>query len=86
MTKREYMSRVHELPCVVHFFKTNERRACDEAHHVVPGDDWSTVPLCYDCHQGAEGIHGKHRRPFYTLWKISAEWLLARTTELMAKR
>lgn len=79
------MGLIHRLPCVVHFFKTKERRQCDEAHHVRGGDDFSTVPLCADCHQGAAGIHGMHRRPFYALWKIDAEWLLARTAELIAK-
>lgn len=86
MTAREYVAAIHHRPCVVHFFKTKERRRCDEAHHVVPGDDWSVVPLCFDCHQGAQGMHGMHRRPFLTLWKIDERWLLTRTAELNAKQ
>jgi hypothetical protein len=82
---RDYVATTHDYPCVVHYFKTNEKRRCDEAPHVVPGDDWSVVPLCFDCHQGAKGMHGMHRRPFYNLWKIDEQWLLTRTAELRAK-
>ena len=85
VTARDYLSLIHKLPCVVHFFKTNEKRPCDEAHHVIGGDPWSCVPLCRDCHQGAKGLHGLHRRPFYALWKIDELWLVARTVELVMK-
>lgn len=35
------------------------------AHHIREGqggsqraDDWLTIPLCWDCHQGPKGVHG----------------------------
>lgn len=35
------------------------------AHHIVQGDHFTTVALCYPCHQGPQGIHGDG-----TLWRI----------------
>lgn len=85
MTAREYVSIAHRLCCVICFFKLGQRTPCQEAHHVVPGDDWSVCPLCYEHHQGATGVHGKHRVGFYRFWKVDDRWLLARTAELFAK-
>ena len=49
-----------------------------DAHHIlegrVPGrksPDWCCIPLCKDCHQGKDGIHGTKNR-----------WRLYRATEL----
>jgi hypothetical protein len=41
------------------------------AHHVVQGDHYTTVALCWECHQGKQGIHGDK-----TLWRIRKmdEW------------
>lgn len=35
------------------------------AHHIVQGDHFTTVALCWECHQGKQGIHGDK-----TLWRI----------------
>lgn len=35
------------------------------AHHIVQGQQYTTIPLCHDCHQGPQGIHG-----YKTLWRI----------------
>ena len=86
MTAKQYVSRVHQLHCLICFFMFGQRTPMQEAHHVIPGDDWSVVPLCREHHQGPLGVHGKHRVGFYRYWKISgADWLLARTAELIAK-
>jgi hypothetical protein len=50
-----HMERVARLPCVV----------CGawpvEVHHVtgdkMPRSDFRVIPLCYDCHRGADGYH-----------------------------
>ncbi len=59
--EREYVGRVKSLPCSV----------CDapgpsDAHHIVQGQQYTTVALCKDCHQNAElGWHGRK-----TAWRI----------------
>lgn len=35
------------------------------AHHLVQGDHFTTVALCWACHQSKQGIHGDK-----TLWRI----------------
>lgn len=35
------------------------------AHHVRQGQHFTCIALCYDCHQGKQGIHGDK-----TLWRI----------------
>lgn len=85
MNAREYISSVHQCHCVICAFKLGQKTPCQEAHHVIPGDDYSVCPLCREHHQGSTGVHGMHRRAFYNLWKVDDLWLLARTAELRAK-
>jgi len=85
VTAREYMARVHLCNCVICVFKCAIQLKCQEAHHVIPGDDWSVIPLCAEHHQGPVGVHGMHRRAFNNFWKVDETWLLARTAELVAK-
>jgi hypothetical protein len=35
------------------------------AHHIEQGQTFTCIPLCYDCHQGPQGIHGDK-----TLWRV----------------
>lgn len=59
--ERDHLARVKELPCSV----------CDEpgpsdAHHVKQGNQYTTVALCKDCHQGSRnGWHGQR-----AMWRI----------------
>jgi hypothetical protein len=58
--ERDHLGRVKELPCSV----------CDAdppsaAHHIKQGQHYTCVALCYECHQGKQGIHGDR-----TLWRI----------------
>lgn len=64
---RKHMGRVKELPCGV-----CGASGPSDAHHILEGripgrksPDWLTIPLCKECHQGPQGIHGDR-----TLWKI----------------
>jgi hypothetical protein len=55
-----HMARVKELPCSV----------CDApppsaAHHINQGQHYTTVALCWQCHQGKDGWHGTK-----VLWRI----------------
>lgn len=55
-----HMGRVKELPCSL----------CDApppsaAHHINQGQHYTTVALCWQCHQGKDGWHGTK-----VLWRI----------------
>ena len=58
-------------------------------HHVMEGrtpgrrsGDFCTIPLCYECHEGAHGIHGTRQR--WTMYKASELEALNRTLEALA--
>ena len=58
--ERAHLEAVKSVACVV----------CDApppsaAHHVNQGDHYTTVALCWECHQGKQGWHGDK-----TLWRI----------------
>lgn len=67
--ERAHVERVKLLPCSV----------CDapgpsDAHHIVQGQHFTTVALCYDCHRGPLlGWHGQKRA-----------WLIRKMDELAA--
>lgn len=83
--ERYHMDRVAQLPC-----------ACCGAngvhvHHIRAGQGMSqrasnflTVPLCPECHQGPNGIHGN--KSLMRMQKIEELDLLARTIERMVSR
>ena len=58
---KAHMAAVSALPCVVCL-----RRGPSEVHHVFHGrfgqskaSDMETIPLCFDCHRGPDGIHAR---------------------------
>jgi hypothetical protein len=65
-SESDHIAAVKSVACVV----------CDapppsSAHHVNQGDHFTTVALCWECHQGKQGIHGDK-----TMWRIRKldEW------------
>ena len=48
-----HMAAVKSLTCVV-----CDAPAPSSAHHVRQGDHFTTVALCWHCHQGPQGWHG----------------------------
>lgn len=56
----EHMGRVKMLPCSV-----CDAPAPSSAHHINQGQHFTTVALCWHCHQGPQGWHGDK-----TLWRI----------------
>lgn len=62
----EHVAAVKMLPCSV-----CDAPAPSAAHHVNQGQHFTTVALCWHCHQGKQGIHGDR-----TLWRIRKldEW------------
>ncbi|MCB1281010.1 MAG: DUF968 domain-containing protein [Salinibacterium sp.] len=65
--ERRHLAKVKALPCGL-----CGRCGPNHAHHVRTGQGmgqraghFCTVPLCPDCHEGPQGIHGDK-----TLWRI----------------
>lgn len=65
--ERRHVGRVKSLPCGV-----CGHPPPSSAHHIREGQGMSqraghflTIPLCRDCHQGPQGLHGDR-----TLWRI----------------
>lgn len=56
----EHMEAVKSVECSV-----CDAPAPSAAHHINQGQHFTTVALCYECHQGKQGIHGDK-----TLWRI----------------
>lgn len=82
---KRHMGRVAKLSCAL----------CGaspvEVHHIREGQgaaqraqDTLTIPLCTDCHQGPNGLHGLGTRGFYTRYKKDELDLLAETLERLA--
>lgn len=76
---QRHMARVATLPCGV-----CGATGPSMVHHIREGqgmaqraDNWLTVPLCYECHQGQHGIHGD--RSAWRLRKLSELDVLADT-------
>ena len=58
--ERLHLAKIKEMPCGV----------CDasppsDAHHIVQHNQYLCIPLCKDCHQGYNGIHGTK-----ALWRV----------------
>lgn len=78
---------------VAEFGRENGCIVCGEpfahVHHVMEGrtpgrrsGDFCTVPLCYECHEGKDGIHGTRQR--WSLRKANELEALDRTLEALA--
>lgn len=85
MNAKRHMSLVAAMPCAI----------CGESpvqvHHIREeqgmsqrASDFLTVPLCYEHHQGATGIHGMGRKAFERLHRRSELDLLATTISQLA--
>ena len=61
-TKQErlHLERVKELPCSL-----CNKEGPSYAHHIRQDCAWLVIPLCLECHQGPEGIHGSK-----ALWRV----------------
>lgn len=65
--ERRHLARVKSLPCGV-----CGAEAPSEAHHVEQHRQFTTIPLCPDCHRGSHnGLHGQKRM-----------WAIHKATEL----
>lgn len=75
---KQHMAKIAQLPCA----------CCGETgvhvHHIREGQgmsqrasDFLTIPLCPDCHQGPQGVHGD--RALMRIYKLSELDMLANT-------
>lgn len=85
MNSTEWKSHVANIGCILcRHHGRQYTPAC--LHHIREGQglaqrssDWLVVPLCQECHQGANGFHGLGVRGFYTRYKLDELDLLAIT-------
>lgn len=90
MDAKTYLALVHDLPCVLCAARDMSQQTKTTAHHVRHGNgmgqraaDWNVCALCYDCHQGPQGLHGNRQRFKQAKWdEMDA---LAATSEAMWK-
>lgn len=92
MSARDHMARVKQLPCVLCLEVYGQHVEGCDAHHIREGqgmggraDDYLTIPLCKEHHQGATGIHGLGRRAFERVHRTTELDLLARTIQLLTE-
>lgn len=78
-SQRIYVGRVKELPC-----SCCGKPGPSSAHHIREGQGmgqraqhWLVVALCYDCHQGVNGVHGD--RALMRIYNVDELDLLAET-------
>ena len=75
---KQHMAKIAQLPCA----------CCGEigvhVHHIREGQgmsqrasDFLTIPLCPECHQGPNGVHGD--RSLMRIYKLSELDMLANT-------
>lgn len=81
--ERKYMGMVASMSC-----------ACcgqpgpSNVHHIREGQgmsqrasNWLTIPLCYDCHQGVNGVHGD--KSMMRIFDVNELDMLATTIQIM---
>lgn len=81
-----HMGRLAEMGCICCDMLGQSQQGKTFVHHLREGvgmaqrqSDFIAIPLCYDCHQGANGIHGD--RTYLKLLKCGELDLLAATLE-----
>lgn len=83
MSAKAHLERVRSMPCVVCSTMGVVQRTETQAHHVESVrdglSDYATAALCYDHHQGPQGVHGLSRRAFEMRYKLTDIDLIALT-------
>lgn len=69
---KKHLAQIAKMSCALCAHLGLRQSGRTYIHHIRTGqgasqraDDFLTIPLCYDCHQGTQGIHGDR-----TLWKV----------------
>lgn len=78
--EREHLAYIKAMPCIV-----CGQPGPSSAHHVRQDSAYYCIPLCHDCHQGANnGIHG--RKAMWKIVKMDEMDALAKLIEWMTKQ
>lgn len=90
MSAKAHLERVRSLPCVICNMMGVPQSTQTAAHHVESVrdgvSDYATAALCFDHHQGAQGVHTLSRRVFAMRYECSDVDLIAMTLRLMDKQ
>lgn len=86
-----WMGRVKGVACVVCAFMGTSQVGPTFAHHAHAGmsnrgGDFTTSALCWDHHQGKNGIHGLGTRGFYNRYKLNEMDLVDMTVEAVFRQ
>lgn len=88
--EKRHMNWVAQLPCILGE-ALGERHPPANLHHIREGQGMSqrasnflVIPLCKECHQGDNGIHGN--RSLLRIAKVEELDLLAMTIEMLGER
>lgn len=86
-----HLDRLAALGCIL-CAHLHGRYAPAEIHHPKEWtgasqreSDWLAIPLCPDCHRGANGLHGLGKKGFYMRYRMQEHDLLALTIEALAR-
>ena len=81
------MERIAAMPCICCRLNGLSQGTKTCVHHIREGrearNDFLTLPLCWDCHQGPQGIHGD--KTYLRLLKMSEWALLAKVIEALER-
>lgn len=81
MSAKDHLQRVRDLGCLI-CRKMGYHNTPASAHHCFDTserDDYLTIPLCPEHHQGKTGFHGMGERAFNMTYKTTELKLLAQT-------
>lgn len=80
-----HMGRIKAMRCVCCSLLLRAQEYGTDVHHVDENgqarNHWLVIPLCWDCHQGTNGVHGTKR--YLAILKKSQWELLAVVIEWM---
>ena len=89
VAENRHLERVAGLGCVLCRHLGRDYSSA-QVHHLKEGqglsqraEHWLTIPLCPECHTGANGLHGLGTKAFYTRYKLDELDLLAMTIEAL---
>jgi hypothetical protein len=77
------MGRIKQMPCIVCRLLDLTQLKLTDVHHIREDrearNDFLTLPLCWDHHQGPQGVHGD--KTYLRILKTSEWGLLAKVIE-----
>ena len=88
MSVKDYQARVRDLGCII-CKEMGLGKTPAAIHHVESIRDglseYAVIPLCYDHHQGPEGVHGLRRKVFEMRYRLTDVDMLALVNRALHK-